>query len=198
MAGVAAAGVVAEVGQDAQGPTFQREPTTLDEQSEAIPALISPGAPPLVSGHVAPAPSGPLALALVPVPAPPVAPSSNVDLDIDLNPSPAQSTLTGSFYGTGGIQFADGMPELVAAIPAGHDVQEPTILQEDTMPNEAAPPHTPVFQPFAPVQVMPAGDVGVQPFVLVVDDNPVQQPLLRSLRGFEGIQFEDEGEGGDH
>ncbi|KAG9075546.1 hypothetical protein FRC06_010041, partial [Ceratobasidium sp. 370] len=193
-AGVAAAGVV-EIEQDTQGPTLQQGPATLHEHGEVTPALISPHTPLFVSGHVALAPLGQPALALVPDPAPPAAPSLNADLGADLNPNPLHTTLMGSFHGVGGIQFADEVPEnLAAEVPSGQNVQEPTIILEHAMPNEAVFPHAPPIQPFAPVQAMPAVDVDAQPFVPVIDNNPVQQPLLRSLYGFDGIQFEDEGD----
>ncbi|KAG8728545.1 hypothetical protein FRC10_004856, partial [Ceratobasidium sp. 414] len=140
----------------------------------------------------------------------PVVPTPNADPGVDMgtnpNANPAQPTPMGSLHDVGGIQLANQMPEnLAPEIPARQNVQEPTILLEHTVPNRTAPPHSLFVQPFAPVQTVPAVamDVAVtvavvaQPFVPAANDNPAQQPLLCSLCGFQGTQFEDENEGED-
>ncbi|KAG8737082.1 hypothetical protein FRC10_008592 [Ceratobasidium sp. 414] len=135
MAGIATARVVAEVEQDTQGP--------LDEQGEVIPTQVLPHTPLLAAGHVASAPPVAPAPALVSASAQLIAPVFNVHPGAKPNSNPAQTTLTGSFYGIGGIQFVDEVPEnLAAGVPNGQNVQG----------------------------------------------------LLRSLRGFGGIQFGDKGE----
>ncbi|KAG8737080.1 hypothetical protein FRC10_008590 [Ceratobasidium sp. 414] len=194
MVGVVAVGVVA---QDTQGPASQPEPVIVHGHGEAIPNLVPSNTPLLAFGHAASAPLIPPVLALEPIFALPVAPASNVDPDVDMgantNTNPTQSTLMGSFHGVGGIQFADG-------VPAGQNDQEPMTLLDHAMPNQVAFPHPPLIQLFAVVQAAPAvtAAVVVQPFVPAANDNPVQQPLLRSLRGFEGIEFEGENESEDH
>ncbi|KAG9095496.1 hypothetical protein FRC06_009747 [Ceratobasidium sp. 370] len=190
------AGVVAEADQDSQGSIPQPEPAALHGQVEVTPVLLAPHTPLLVSEHAAPAPFVLPAPAPMPAPALLATPVGNTNLNINLNPNAAQPTLMGSLQGVGGIQFTDDeVPENPAAeVPAGQNIQEPIILPGHIMSDEAAFPHAPFVQPFAAV---PAVDVVVQPFVPVAGDNPVQQPLLRSLRGFEDIQFEDEGEGED-
>ncbi|KAG8737081.1 hypothetical protein FRC10_008591 [Ceratobasidium sp. 414] len=196
--GAAAVDGVAHVEQDAQELNSQPGPAVLNGQDEATLALIPSHTPLVEPGHIAPAP--PALPALVPAPAPalPAVPTPNVNLDPNPDLNPTQSTLLGSFQGVGGIQFADnGVPEnLVDEVPTGQDVQEPIILLEHAVPNEVAFPHAPFVQPFALVQAVPAVAVA-QPFMPVANNNPVQQPLLRSLRGFEGIQFEGEGEDED-
>ncbi|KAG8728234.1 hypothetical protein FRC10_005200, partial [Ceratobasidium sp. 414] len=127
----AAAGVVAQVEQGAQGPTFQPE-SAPHEQGEVIPDLISPHAPLLGPGHIASAPSVLSALALAPAPALPVVPAANVDLNVNPNPNPAQPALLGSLHGVGGIQFAeDEVPgDLVAEVPALMPVANDNLAQQ--------------------------------------------------------------------
>ncbi|KAG9095213.1 hypothetical protein FRC06_010017 [Ceratobasidium sp. 370] len=185
MAEVAVAGVIAQVEPDTQGPIFQPEPTP-HAQGEVIPDLISPHTPLPTPGHISPAP-------LVPTSALPIAPTPNVDLNVNPNPNPAQPVLLGSFYGVGGIQFDEVPENLDAEVPAGPNIQEPIILPEHGMPNEAAFSQAPFVQPLVPMQAMPAVAMVVQ----VADDILVQEPLLGSFHGFEAIQFGDGGEDED-
>ncbi|KAG8743724.1 hypothetical protein FRC10_011506 [Ceratobasidium sp. 414] len=188
IAGVAAAGVVADAEQVTAGSTPQPEPAALHGQDEVIPVLVSLHGPLLASGDIMPVLPP---LAPVPAHAPPAEPVANIALNPNLNPNAAPPTL-GSLHGIGGIQFADNeMPENPAdGAPAGQNDQEPTIVPEHVVPNQAAPPPAPFVQPLAPA--MPA--VVAQPLGPVADDNPA---LLRSLHGIEGIQFEDESEDDD-
>ncbi|KAG8732226.1 hypothetical protein FRC10_001152 [Ceratobasidium sp. 414] len=198
MAGAAAASVVTQVEPDTQGPIpiFQPEPT-LHEQGEVVPNPISPHAlpPEPEPGHLAPALVLP-GLALAPIPALPVVPAANVNLNVNPNPNPVEPTLLGSLNGVGGIHFAENeVPgNLTAEVPAGPpNDQEPLILLEDGMPNEAA---FHAHQPFVPLQTMPVVAVVAQSFMPAADDN-LAQPILRSLSGFEDIEFEDESEDED-
>ncbi|KAG8711497.1 hypothetical protein FRC08_015806 [Ceratobasidium sp. 394] len=199
-AGVVAAAVVAQGEQNAQELTFLPEPVVLHEQGEIVPALIPPHVPPPAPGHIGPATSVLPMLALAPAPALNV--DLGVNLNVDPNLDPAHTALIGSLHGIRGIQVAeDEVPEnLAAVVPVGQNGQEPVILLEHAMANQVAFPHAPFVQPVVFVQAMPtATAVAVaQPAVPAANNNPGHQPLLRSLHGFEGIQFEDEGDDEDN
>ncbi|KAG9088286.1 hypothetical protein FS749_002271 [Ceratobasidium sp. UAMH 11750] len=182
---VVATAVVTQGEQSTQESTFHPEPVVLHESGEFVPALISL--------HT-------LLFVLVSVTL--VGRALGVDLDVNLDvdpdPNPAHTTLMGSLHGIGGVQDAENeVPEnLAAVVPAGQNSQEPMVLLEHAVPDQVAFPHAPFAQPFVPVQAMPAATaVAVaQPAAPAANNNPGHQPLLRSLHGFEGIQFEDEGD----